>query len=258
MGFIGILKKKLIDMACFDGVDAIINLSGASIFRIWTKKNKKIILDSRVESLMFLKNIILRNNINIESIVSASGISSYPSSYEKEFNENEIKKNDYFLSNVIEKWEAAANSFSDVAKNVSVIRVGLVLSKKAGVLKKTLYPMVFGFGVYFGSGKQWQSWIHIQDISRIFIYAITTKLNGIYNGVSPNPISNYRFIKVVSEIKGNVFFLISVPKFFFKLIFGEMHKILFESQKISSKKIQSTGFKFFYEEIESSIKNNIK
>ena len=257
-GFYWNPKKNFIDLSCFEGVSVIINLSGASIFRFWTKKNKRIIISSRVNSLRFLKDILIKNKIKIDSIVSASGIGAYPSSYENEYDENETARSKYFLADVIKDWEEATTSFNDIINNVSIIRIGLVLSKKGGVLKQTIQPMSFGFGVYFGSGKQWQSWIHVKDISRIFLHTISMNLNGIYNGVAPNPISNFTFTKTISKIRGNVYFLIPVPRLFFKIIFGKMHTILFKSQKISSQKIVSTGYKFHFTDIESTLINILK
>ena len=257
-GFYWNPEKNIIDLSCFEGVSVIINLSGASIFRFWTKKNKKLILSSRVNSLRFLKDILLKNKIQIDCIVSASGIGAYPSSYDKEYDENETGRSKYFLADVIKEWERATNSFNDIIKNVSIIRIGLVLSKKGGVLKQTIQPMSFGFGVYFGSGKQWQSWIHVNDISTIFLYAASMKLNGIYNGVAPNPISNFTFTKTISKIRGNVYFLIPLPKLFFKIIFGKMHTILFKSHKISGEKIALNGYKFHFTDIESALINILK
>tara|TARA_Y100000991_G_scaffold95400_1_gene71918 strand:+ start:13 stop:918 length:906 start_codon:yes stop_codon:yes gene_type:complete len=257
-GFYWNPKKNFIDLSCFEGVSIIINLSGASIFRLWTKKNKRLILNSRVNSLRFLKDTLIKNKIKIDSIVSASGIGAYPSSYENEYDENETARSKYFLADVIKEWEEATTSFNDIINNVSIIRIGLVLSKKGGVLKQTIQPMSFGFGVYFGSGEQWQSWIHVKDISRIFLHTISMKLNGIYNGVAPNPISNFTFTKTISKIRGNVYFLIPVPRLFFKIIFGKMHTILFKSQKISSQKIVSTGYKFHFTDIESTLINILK
>lgn len=254
-GFYWDPQKNIIDLKCFDDIDSIINLSGASIFRIWTKKNKELILNSRVQSLNFLRDTIKENNIKINSIISASGIGAYPSSIEKEFDENEKDRSNYFLSDVIKEWEKATMSFKNIAKNVSIVRIGLVLSKDGGVLKQTMQPMSFGFGVYFGNGNQWQSWIHIKDISRLFLYINEKDLSGIYNGVAPTPLSNFDFTKMVSKIRRGVLFLIPVPRLFFRLIFGEMHIILFKSQKVSSEKIQSKGFTFIYENLENTLKN---
>ena len=254
-GFFWDPQKNIIDLKCFDDIDSIINLSGASIFRIWTRKNKELILDSRVQSLYFLRGTIKENNIKINSIISASGIGAYPSSNEKEFDENEKDRSNYFLSDVIKEWEKATMSFKNIAKNVSIVRIGLVLSKDGGVLRQTMQPMSFGFGVYFGKGNQWQSWIHIKDISRLFLHINEKDLSGIYNGVAPTPLSNFDFTKMVSKIRRGVLFLIPVPRLFFRLIFGEMHIILFKSQKVSSKKIQLKGFTFIYENLENTLKN---
>ena len=254
-GFFWDPQKNIIDLKCFDDIDSIINLSGASIFRIWTRKNKELILDSRVQSLYFLRGTIKENNIKINSIISASGIGAYPSSNEKEFDEDEKDRSNYFLSDVIKEWEKATMSFKNIAKNVSIVRIGLVLSKDGGVLRQTMQPMSFGFGVYFGKGNQWQSWIHIKDISRLFLHINEKDLSGIYNGVAPTPLSNFDFTKMVSKIRRGVLFLIPVPRLFFRLIFGEMHIILFKSQKVSSEKIQSKGFTFIYENLENTLKN---
>ena len=254
-GFYWNPQKNIIDLKCFEGVDSIINLSGASIFRLWTKKNKKLILNSRVESLKFLKQKIIENNIKINSIVSASGIGAYPSSEEKEFYETESERSNYFLSDVIKEWEKAATSFEKIVKKVSIVRIGLVLSSKGGVLKQTMQPMSFGFGVYFGSGSQWQSWIHIKDISQIFIHIIKNRLSGVYNGVAPNPLTNYEFTKIISRVKKYVLFIIPIPRFLLRLIFREMHIILFKSQKVSSKKIEQSGFKFKFENLRNTLES---
>ena len=254
-GFYWNPQKNIIDINCFNKIDSIINLSGASIFRIWTKENKELILKSRVQSLIFLRQKLIENDIKIQSIISASGIGAYPSSYEKEFNETESEKSNNFLSDVIKEWERATSSFEKIAEKVSIVRIGLVLSIKGGVLKQTMQPMSFGFGVYFGSGTQWQSWIHINDISQIFIHIIKNRLSGIYNGVAPNPLTNYEFTSIISKVRKYVLFIIPVPRFFFKLIFGEMHIILFESQKVSSKKIEQSGFNFKFRNLRSAIEN---
>ena len=254
-GFYWNPQKNIIDINCFHKVDSIINLSGASIFRIWTKKNKELILNSRVQSLNFLREKIIENNIKIHSIVSASGIGAYPSSDEQEFYETESERSNYFLSDVIKEWEKATISFEKVIEKVSIVRIGLVLSSRGGVLKQTMQPMSFGIGVYFGSGSQLQSWIHIEDISQIFIHIIKNRLSGIYNGVAPNPLTNYEFTKIISSFKKHVLFITPLPRLLFRLIFGEMHIILFKSQKVSSKKIEQSGFNFKFQNLRTTIEN---
>ena len=250
-------SKKVIDLDCFIDIDTIIVLSGSSIFSLWTRKRKKEIISSRVLSLDFLKESIENNDIKISQLISASGISLYPDSLKIKYDENESTFDDSFLSNVIMKWETAANSFSTIGVKVSIVRIGLVLSKKAGVLKQTIMPMKFGCGIIFGSGNQIQSWIHINDLSRIFLFIMQKKIEGNYNAVSNNNLTNLEFTRTISSNYSRAIFNIKIPKIFFSLIFGEMHEILFKSHNISSRKIQNLGFRFKFENIDYAVKNLI-
>ena len=250
-------SKKVIDLDCFIDIDTIIALSGSSIFSLWTRKRKKEIISSRVLSLEFLKESIENNDIKISQLISASGISLYPDSLKIKYDENESTFDDSFLSNVIMKWETAANSFSTIGVKVSIVRIGLVLSKKAGVLKQTIMPMKFGFGIIFGSGNQIQSWIHINDLSRIFLFIMQKKIEGNYNAVSNNNLTNLEFTRTISSNYSRAIFNIKIPKIFFSLIFGEMHEILFKSHNISSRKIQNLGFRFKFENLDYAVKNLI-
>ncbi len=250
-------NKKVIDLDCFIDIDTIIVLSGSSIFSLWTRKRKKEIISSRVLSLEFLKESIENNDIKISQLISASGISLYPDSLKIKYDENESTFDDSFLSNVIMKWETAANSFSTIGVKVSIVRIGLVLSKKAGVLKQTIMPMKFGFGIIFGSGNQIQSWIHINDLSRIFLFIMQKKIEGNYNAVSNNNLTNLEFTRTISSNYSRAIFNIKIPKIFFSLIFGEMHEILFKSHNISSRKIQNLGFGFKFENLDYAVKNLI-
>ena len=250
-------SKKVIDLDCFIDIDTIIALSGSSIFSLWTRKRKKEIISSRVLSLEFLKESIENNDIKISQLISASGISLYPDSLKIKYDENESTFDDSFLSNVIMKWETAANSFSTIGVKVSIVRIGLVLSKKAGVLKQTIMPMKFGFGIIFGSGNQIQSWIHINDLSRIFLFIMQKKIEGNYNAVSNNNLTNLEFTRTISSNYSRAIFNIKIPKIFFSLMFGEMHEILFKSHNISSRKIQNLGFHFKFENLDCAVKNLI-
>ena len=250
-------SKKVIDLDCFIDIDTIIALSGSSIFSLWTRKRKKEIISSRVLSLEFLKESIENNDIKISQLISASGISLYPDSLKIKYDENESTFDDSFLSNVIMKWETAANSFSTIGVKVSIVRIGLVLSRKAGVLKQTIMPMKFGCGIIFGSGNQIQSWIHINDLSRIFLFIMQKKIEGNYNAVSNNNLTNLEFTRTISSNYSTAIFNIKIPKIFFSLIFGEMHEILFKSHNISSRKIQNLGFRFKFENLDYAVKNLI-
>ena len=272
------------NLECFEKVDTIIHLAGSRIDKRWTKSYKKKILQSRVKSLEFLFTIIKSNNFSVNHLVSASAIGCYPSSESKEFDENDSIKTDNFISKVVSDWERAANKFSLIGIPVSIIRIGLVVSAKGGFFRKTVESIFFyKIAVILGEGTQFQSWIHIKDISEIFLFISKNKLLGIYNAVAPNPLTNFDIIHTVknhfyevlrnknfetflgkwffrtdyAELKKNflVYFTLKVPKKIFQLVLGEMHSILFYSNKVSSKKIQSAGYNFNYTNFEKAIKN---
>ena len=161
-------EKDIIDLQCFKNVDTIINLAGSNIAKRWTNPNKLEILKSRIQSLILLRDSIVKNNLKIKKIISASAIGIYPSSYQRVYSENNNIISNNFLGKVVNDWELAVSSFNDLKIEIAIVRIGLVLSKDGGILSKSLLPIKFGFGSFFGSGNQWQSWIHIQDISNIW------------------------------------------------------------------------------------------
>lgn len=243
-GFYWDPDNSIIDQDCFEGVDSIINMVGATISKRWTDSYKKEIISSRTKTAALLKETIEKNNFNINQIVSASAIGVYPDSKTKYYEENFSKVSDSFLGTVVEKWESAVDEFSEAGLKVAKVRIGLVLSSEEGALPEIVKPMKFGAGAAFGSGEQWQSWIHIEDLARIFVHIIENDLTGIYNGVAPNPITNNELTKSAADVLNKPLVLPNIPKFAMKLALGEMHIILFESQRVSSKKIEETGFNF--------------
>ena len=165
---------------------------------------------------------------------------------------------------------------------VSIIRIGLVMSIKGGVLEKIIKSMEINrIAVVFGDGSQWQSWIHIKDLSNIFLFVINKKLSGVYNAVAPNPISNFEMVRIIKDnfnflyrnnnyspsttFRANdkiefyrkifIYYTINVPKFIFKFLFGKMHEILFLSHKVSSQKLSDAGFVFEFPDFEKMIKD---
>ncbi|MEJ1223504.1 TIGR01777 family oxidoreductase [Sediminicola sp. 1XM1-17] len=239
-----------IDLACFDGVTSIINLAGVSISKRWTNSNKKAILNSRIDSLRTLRNGLEQADpSNIESFVTASAIGIYPSSLSNYYAENEQAVDDSFLGEVVEAWESEADTFKKFNFSVAKIRIGLVLSAEGGALPEMAKPINNYVGAAFGSGDQWQSWIQIKDLARMFLFVANNKLQGVYNGVAPNPICNNKLVKEIAKQLNKPLILPNIPKFAMKLILGEMSYILFASQRVSSKKIEEEGFVFHYQNI---------
>ena len=244
-----------IDLNCFSGVSAIINLAGATIAKRWTNNYKKEILSSRLNALKTLHNgLSLTGAEEITSFVSASAIGIYPHSLSSLYTEDEKWVDDSFLGEVVEAWENAADSFESFDLKISKIRIGLVLSSKGGALAEMAKPIKNFVGTAFGHGDQWQSWIHVQDLARIFLFIINNGLEGIYNGVGPNPVTNTKLVKEIAKVLNRQLILPNIPKFVMKAILGEMSLLLFASQRVSSKKIEDEGFIFNFPNISMALK----
>ena len=252
-GFYWNPEKGEIDSNCFDGVDAIINLSGATISQRWTKKHKNDILESRIQALTVLRNALSKQNHQVKQLISASGIGAYPDSMTNYYDESYPATSETFLGNVVREWEEAANGFDDLGIKIAKIRIGLVLANEGGALQEMIKPIRFFAGAAFGSGEQWQSWIHINDLANLFVFALKNQLEGLYNAVAPNPVTNSDLTKEIARTLNRPLLLPNIPKGVMKLILGEMHLLLFESQRVCSKKIENKGFHFKYNNLESAL-----
>lgn len=257
-GFYWNPSTGIIDENCFLGVISVINLAGASIAKRWTTAYKQEIIESRVLSTNLLYATLSKNPHQIQQFISASAIGIYPSSYDVTYNEDFKDFDNSFLSNVVVKWEEAVNQFERLNISVCKLRIGLVLAKNGGALAEIVKPTKLGFGAAFGSGKQWQSWLHIHDLAGMFLFALKNQLQGVYNAVGPTPVSNYELSKTTAQVLKKPFFLPNIPQFIMKLILGEMHILLFESQNVSSKKIISLGFQFQYKTVYSALQQILK
>lgn len=234
-----------LDMTALDGVSAIINLAGASISQRWTAKNKKKILNSRLQSLDTLYRAIEQsNNDSIKMLVTASAVGIYPSSESKFYDENDKGVDDSFLGVVVKEWEAKADTFTKLNLAVSKIRIGLVLSTEGGALPSLVRPIKYYVGAPLGSGNQWQSWIHIDDLAQLFVFVLEKGLTGVFNGVAPNPVTNAKLTKEAANVLKRPLWLPKVPKWVLRLVLGEMSYVVLASQRVSSKKIEKYGFAF--------------
>lgn len=245
-----------IDIRCFNGVSAVINLAGASISKRWTPSYKKIILNSRIDSLATLYKALEKlPDHTVSALITASAIGIYPNSLSNYYEESEPIVDDSFLGEVVAAWEEKANEFKNLGLLVSKVRIGLVLSDKGGALPQMAKPVKYYVGAAFGTGQQWQSWIHLSDLGRIFLFAMENELEGTFNGVSPNPVTNTRLVKEIGQVLNRPLFLPNIPEIVMKALLGEMSYILFASQRVSSKKIEEEGFVFEYQNICSALEN---
>ncbi len=254
-GFYWNPKEQEIDVNCLEDVDTIIHLVGASVAKKWTPEYKEEIINSRTQTTKLLFNAIKSGKYPIKKVVSASAIGIYPSSLTNYYDENYPEKSHHFLGQVVQQWEEAVDRFTFLNIDVTKLRIGIVLSKEEGALPKMVKPIKMGFGAAFGNGKQWQSWIHIDDLVNMFAYVIEHNIKGIINAVSPNPISNTELTKTIAKQLDKPLWMPNIPKAVLKLVLGDMHEILFDSQRVSSKKIESLGFSFEHYNLQSAIEN---
>ena len=235
-----------IDIKCFNEVDVIINLAVATIAKSWTKDYKEEIGKSRVDALQLLYKTIEAENIQIKQIISASAIGIYPDSLTHYYDEDFTDFENSFLSDVVTSWEDKADAFKTHNIKVSKIRIGIVLSNKGGALSQLVKPIKWFVGSALGTGKQWQSWIHIEDLASMFLYVINNDLEGVFNGVAPNAVTQKDLVKSIANVIKKPMILPAVPSFLLKLILGQMSALVLESQRVSSKKIENLGFNFKY------------
>lgn len=254
-GFLWNPKIGFIDLDCFEGVEFIINLAGATIAKPWTARYKIDILSSRINAMKLLYDTIKQQGISIKHIVTASAIGVYPHSLTRYYKENFTEFDNSFLSDVVIKWEEEASRFENLNILISKVRIGIVLSKRGGALSKLVAPVKYGLGSAFGRGDQWQSWIHIEDLAFLFLHVIKHELKGVYNAVAPNSVTQKDFIQTLAEVLKRPIFLPAVPSFVLKFILGEMSTLILGSQRVSSKKIESTGFSFRYHHLDNALED---
>jgi len=248
------ISTRQIDPRAFDGIDSIIHLAGAGIAdKPWNDARKQEIIDSRVETAKMLFDGCYQNKVQLKSFISASAIGYYPLTISDLVYKEDSPSGTGFLAEVCKKWEDAADEFKPIAKNISKIRIGLVLGKDQGALKQIALPVKFYAAAGLGRGTQSMAWIHVQDVSRIFVHALEHNLNGIYNAVGPEIVSNQDFMQILADVMEKPLLLPNVPEFLIRLVFGEKSDLVLKGVKLSSKKIQSTGFDFDYPTLNSAL-----
>ncbi len=245
-GFLWNPKTGSIDKKAFYEVTTIVNLAGASVSKRWTPSYKKKIMQSRLQTAGLLYDTLTSIDHNVTHYISASGVSIYPNSRIRLYTEEDEQVDDSFLAKVVVAWENAADKFKELGLKVAKVRTGVVFDSDEGALPQLVKPIKMGFGALLGSGKQWQSWIHIEDIAGMYLHIIKHGLEGVYNGASPNPLTHKRLMFCIARIIDKNIWLPNVPSFFLKLVLGEMAILVVEGQLVSSKKIEEAGYEFHY------------
>ncbi len=249
------VEKNEIDEKAFEGVEHIVHLAGSGIAdKRWTNARKQDIIDSRVNSMKLITDVVKKKNIKLKSFVGASAIGIYGmTTSEKIFSEIDNGMDD-FLTQSCTKWENSYQQIQTLSSKNCIIRIGVVLSKDGGALKKLLPLFQLGLGSAVGSGKQYMPWIHIEDLVSVFHEALfNSNYNGIYNAVSSEKTTSDSFSKQLAKSLSKPFFLPRVPAFVLKLLFGEMANVLLEGSLISNQKLIHAGFQLKYPAISEAL-----
>ena len=239
--------KGTYDTKAFQNVDAIINLAGAGIVdKRWTAARKKVIIESRTMSNALIAHFLENEKHTVKAYISASAIGFYADRGAHLMTESDVAGKGFLAESTV-AWENAIEKVRQTSVRTVVLRIGIVLCTEGGALPEMLKPFMVRTGVYFGNGEQFISWIHIDDLVRMFQFAFENeKISGIFNAVAPEPVTNYAFTKAISEAKGGSYLLLPAPAFTLRLAMGEMADTVLGSTNVSSQKIENQEFTFDY------------
>jgi hypothetical protein len=247
-----------IDAKAFEGVDAVIHLAGENIAsKRWSSEQKMKIKQSRVNGTKLISGTLATLDNPPRVLVSASAIGFYGNRGAEILTE-ESKSGEGFLAAVCRDWEDATRSAESKGLRVVHARLGVVLSKEGGALKMMLPPFLMGAGGPLGNGKQYMSWIDLDDAAKAFIYLATeSQVSGPVNLVAPTPETNADFTKKLAKVIHRPAFF-PVPEMGVKVLFGEMgEELLLSSNRVSAAKLVNSGFKFTYPDLESALKHEL-
>jgi len=258
------VDKGIIDAEAVKKADHVIHLAGAGLMdKKWTADYKKVIVESRTKGAGLLIKTLKENGQSVKTFVSASAIGWYgedakPVIRKEGFIETDLAAKD-FLGETCLLWEGSAEPVTTLGTRLVKLRTGIVLSKDGGVFKEFKMPLRFGVAAILGNGKQIISWIHIDDLCRMYCEAIENiYLHGSYNAVAPLPVSQkYLTITLANKLRNKFYTPIHVPAILLKLIFGKRSIEILKSATVNDKKIKSEGFTFLYPTIEAAIEELI-
>lgn len=251
------IKKGYIEKGALDGVSNIIHLAGAGVAdEKWSEERKKEIMDSRTQSTRLLFNEVISKGQVLNAFISASAIGYYGNDTGDRALDESAELGEGFLAKVVNAWEDEIDAFERHGIRTVKMRTGIVLDSDDGALPKMTAPVKYFVGAPLGSGEQYMSWIHIDDLCEMYIAAIEDKsYQGVYNSVAPFPVTNKVFTEKIAKELNRFLFLPNVPAFVLKLIFGEMSTILLDGNNVISSRLQKHNFNFKYKTLEEALTN---
>lgn len=251
-------ELNFIENGQLEGFDVIIHLAGASVGEYWSKKYKKIILESRVRSTRLLCETISKLKSKPKLLICASAIGYYGNHAPNEVLDENSPNGEGFLADICRQWEAGTELLRESNVRVVCMRLGVVLSKAGGALAKMWQPFQWGVGGVLGNGRQMISWVALDEIPYVVEHVIKNEqIKGAVNVVSPQAVSNAEFTKVLGEVIHRPTFL-PVPGFAIRLLFGEMgQNLLLEGSHVLPSRLRESGYQFRHADLKTALKEVI-
>ncbi len=255
-------QKNEIDRDALEQADVIIHLAGSNLGEgAWTRRKKQEIVESRVQTAKLLLETIKLMPKKPEAFISASAVGFYGMhTSDKIYTEEDQPARNDFLSRTCKKWEATASAFQkEMGIRTVAIRTAFVIAKESEGFKKMLLPTRFGMGSPFGTGSQYMPWVHLEDLCQIYLKAVEDDtMQGVFNAVSPESITNAGFMKTLAKEMKRPFFFPKIPAFILRLIMGEAAGMILEGSRISSQKILDAGYQFLYPTTSKAIRASLQ
>lgn len=253
--FVWSTDQHYIEPGAFAGVQTIVHLAGEGVAdKPWTEQRKEELLASRTKSTRLLYDELKMGNHKVKAVISASGIAYYGVEDDGRLLTEDRQPGSDFLARLTQKWEAEVDRIGELMR-VCKIRTGLVLSNKGGALPKLAEPVRWYVGAPLGTGNQYMNWIHIDDLCEMYIRMIEDEtLRGAFNAATPSPLSNREFTKAIARVLKKPLWLPAVPEFILKMLVGEMSYILLKGGRVSSEKVERTGFKFSFPDLDGALR----
>ncbi|WP_353722353.1 TIGR01777 family oxidoreductase [Dyadobacter sp. 676] len=251
------IQRGYIEEGALDNLHFLVHFAGTNIAEgRWTDARKKSIFESRTESIRLIARKLAEQPVKPVAFASASGISYYGQDTGDRRNTEATPAGNDFLSQVSVEWEKAADEITMLGIRTVKLRTGIVIAKEGGAIPKMAFPARFGLGAPLGSGKQWVSWIHLDDMCAMYIEALENESwHGTYNAVAKPPVTNDELIKAICKVLRRPRWLPNVPAFALKLAFGEMAGAVLGGNYVINERIErETAFRYQYGDLEAALK----
>lgn len=255
------VAKGIIEEEALAKADYLIHLAGAGIAdQRWTRARQQEIIASRTQSIELIARHLQGRPYKLKAFVSSSATGFYGANTGDIRLTEETRSGTDFLSHVTRSWENASELIHNVGVRTTKLRVGVVLSTQGGALPKIAAPIRWGVGFPLGSGKQWVSWIHIEDLCKMYIEALENeRWSGIYNAVAPAPVTNEDLTSQIAKVLKRPLWLPNVPSFALKILFGQMADVVLGSNYVINDRIaKTTDFTYSFESVSAALQDLLK